>query len=1326
MADNNDSDTFEVDDSDVADFYGGDDEDALDSDIYSNSSDDVSPAMKSSGIEAENLEDDYSSSDDCNIESNENDSKSLVTSDECKGYLQAKFIEYLKFMNVMEVSRENALTLACHLLTKSGLHRGDLLVIFESVYKATYSEFGTSADDKFMHDNETTHKYRSLLACWLGVDIRGIPANKEVSDAACKQFLDAVSYVEWSKASKTIEKGTELDVLLSALSGLVPDTTEFNTSDFILSNCTKTSASSLDYKGYIFLIFTGNLLISESVHSLMAECLDYRGKAVDNDADKSVDDEYTVCSDNPARILTHELLSIYDILYQECFKHRPYGILTSKGVLYARKSGELVLNTSSVYTPRLYSFILNSCGIKITESDSDIIDASAMKSDGSINYNYFPWFHAMNVFGIMQTTDGRKVEHNWGIFRKYLEKNLIKMFSDIFNKFTGDKVLLQSRLRDVFSNCFILNEYSRDSGIRMTSKFDAIRDLNKLGAMIARNAGDSSTGGIFGLGSNSGELLNNSSMGNGIYAYTYIFDPKIYRGKILFAYKAIQDVIATGGKIDARHCILGQCLDGSNLEVDLLNPSLVSEVIVGTSGSGKGVMTLSMLAFLIASGCGFIYLDYKPDMSATLWELERQTGSKILAIDAKTNSSGTMQNPIVPVRNYPFGMNAEKNSLPVSSLHLIPYLKLIQLFCIVSDLRSANKLPVDIHLTAVLDEAEQFNQNYKTLVQSVMAATKLSKKKSEDESTEYLYAKRILDCYIVGLKNSVGDVLNTSGRKANCSFLILGQHGDPADWSDGVNPWANSLFGSLVSGCGLKISGPGSGNSTAYGIKGMTFKGASLLTKGIESSRGYFAKTGSVQSGDTGTVFKSYLVLNKNDYDTNKNKGFVADLLNNIEDSTIRENVLKHDIYNSDGTLNQRIGFAGLMQYIASNSNVDIKSTLEYGYDIIWNVMQKCGIHGYTCVEQYLYDCSMKSFFDTGSLEKAAVSGISMLNNDTPFVSKEPAVTQVNMNDPVDTPDNIGETERANSNFEPLNSFGKHTVEDIYSKSPDCASQPPVNDADDGVTDDWNSSTGEMPDGYKGKDGHKGKGVYMPSVKVHATMYDCVTGKRKNSAAVMMSAMSEISEAILQSIIDGFGSLARVHVLRFGADGVLYINDMAFKPRFSERFIMSLPVDIQDDVSKHRIFDVFGMNNILKFKNLEDLVFDSVDFAENRVKPELYLSKKKGWYSLFVYMHKLQRICIADTEIRRTDTQVNADNEKESKAYTGFNIREKLRNSFHIPEVSSSPIKRMYRSKKTPLPIKVAGTVLGVGAAFWVASLLGVFALPVGYGLGKLMKSHKK
>ena len=94
---------------------------------------------------------------------------------------------------------------------------------------------------------------------------------------------------------------------------------------------------------------------------------------------------------------------------------------------------------------------------------------------------------------------------------------------------------------------------------------------------------------------------------------------------------------------------LGIKLDGTLFRENLFGEKFTT--ILAGSRSGKGTLTQSLLAPLIASGQPIVYLDNKPDIASLFWDLEdkyRSMGKDVhfLAIDSLAQSSPFIKNEV--------------------------------------------------------------------------------------------------------------------------------------------------------------------------------------------------------------------------------------------------------------------------------------------------------------------------------------------------------------------------------------------------------------------------------------------------------------------------------------------------------------------------------------------------------------------------------------------------------------------------------------------------------------------------------------------------------
>lgn len=113
------------------------------------------------------------------------------------------------------------------------------------------------------------------------------------------------------------------------------------------------------------------------------------------------------------------------------------------------------------------------------------------------------------------------------------------------------------------------------------------------------------------------------------------FKPTIVNGEPLFAYRALNSLLSSGKPIpEWSSIILGKKDDDSILTLgdDIQFNRKLCHFICAGSRSGKGVMTLNILAGAIANGKPIFYLDNKPDM-ASMFRSSGMSGGEMFCIN---------------------------------------------------------------------------------------------------------------------------------------------------------------------------------------------------------------------------------------------------------------------------------------------------------------------------------------------------------------------------------------------------------------------------------------------------------------------------------------------------------------------------------------------------------------------------------------------------------------------------------------------------------------------------------------------------------------------
>lgn len=112
-----------------------------------------------------------------------------------------------------------------------------------------------------------------------------------------------------------------------------------------------------------------------------------------------------------------------------------------------------------------------------------------------------------------------------------------------------------------------------------------------------------------------------------IYEYQYNVNPLLAKAEPLFGYTVQRLNLKRGKSAGWDNILIGQSLSGKELYAskssDIKMQYFFTHNIIAGSRSGKGVMTMNILANALAAGKPIFYLDRKPDMAAMLFEMTK-------------------------------------------------------------------------------------------------------------------------------------------------------------------------------------------------------------------------------------------------------------------------------------------------------------------------------------------------------------------------------------------------------------------------------------------------------------------------------------------------------------------------------------------------------------------------------------------------------------------------------------------------------------------------------------------------------------------------------
>ena len=118
---------------------------------------------------------------------------------------------------------------------------------------------------------------------------------------------------------------------------------------------------------------------------------------------------------------------------------------------------------------------------------------------------------------------------------------------------------------------------------------------------------------------------------------------------------------------------------------------------------------------------------------------------------------------------------------------------------------------------------------------------------------------------------------------------------------------------------------------------------------------------------------KAYTLFMENDYSESKDKKHRKEVNKMLEskDSETRIKLIKEKVYSDyeNRVLREELGFLGFLQKLEGGSLEELSKKASLGYLVYDLILHLAGLSGkYTCVEDYLFDCSYEGIFTSDEL----------------------------------------------------------------------------------------------------------------------------------------------------------------------------------------------------------------------------------------------------------------------------------------------------------------------------------------------------------------------
>lgn len=953
----------------------------------------------------------------------------------------------------------------------------------------------------------------------------------------------------------------------------------------------------------------------------------------------------------------------------------------------------------------------------------------------------------------------------------------------------------------------------------------------------------------------------NDKAGAKILSVTFISDKERYHDENNFAYKYYAKSMENGLTPSMSNIVIGELQDKRPCKLTFNNKWSVLCISAGAR-TGKGVLTLNILASVLAAGGTLVYCDNKPDMSRLLWDVEHEykteaglsqdsAEGRVLALDLFDDPSAFDTAETYAVRkpnlNVPQVIKDGYNSwTKFGVMAEYKLLQLVTVLCSDNAYRKFNALLGETlldpaqPLIVVVDETLATSNQIRSLIEVLSDATKrgsTASKEFQELASTYLQ-------FFEGIDTSLSTGLISPVTKSGVvKFICIGQNVSPSNYIAGGATPAISIVNTLMKNVGIRLYGEnGAHASTDNGSWGYNTKNPACRkafglieqskTTGVrgnasdaessateveavgedkETSTNFIFWEGKDGVNMTSTsaikVFKPYFVLNVNDYGkllklgvqanmvahapldyatiNGNNSVFVTEFINRLKTESARLSAIEHELTyvdaNNERVPNDAVGFSGLLKMITpSDTPMQRLKRLSKGYDIFWGYIQVVGIakkHGYTCLEDYLYDCSPDSLYANQLLSdllmgKATLDVSNSTGNGSPINgTSNDGMPPDNGTSPEkffggrSSSGNSSGSERGTSssanngvnsgNTQPINPFNNGGASrPIPNPTSNPMSNPftspfgatansgsgATNNVNNGTTATNSSATSRSNTTNGGNTEAKpinfndsyAQGYKPYTGTFSCSEYDNVFNRAYNDRSVIgdLASMSKVSSAVLYNIEKMVGDLSRVTSFEVEQSGAIVINKIVFNPILSERFMQTLPFDIQQSVQHGAWIDLFNFRDIYKFPNLAILRIDNADLAEIKVRNELGMGKK-SWVRIRKKLAK--RLALQHLYIGGIEIGVDSDEEYNNKCGNQHKFAESCRQGFSkagnkgatvIDTVRSSKI---WNSKFASTAKTWLGWTLGSSAIMLGVSVFGIFGVIGGaFAVTKAIKSSKK
>mgnify|MGYP002523266808 CR=1 FL=1 len=595
--------------------------------------------------------------------------------------------------------------------------------------------------------------------------------------------------------------------------------------------------------------------------------------------------------------------------------------------------------------------------------------------------------------GINNASEAKVIK--WDDAKQYIRKRVDDIFYDAYieagldidyNELTADasdkaeKISIE--LSRKIKNVVIISERKKNVNTRIRICTDTPIREERLSQKLI---------GQLNIGTSSNIKVDIKRLDGGVVDINVVYNEKAYKQDALFAYKVLPILKEQEIKPSWGNVILGKDLDGNILTKNFKDPNNSVSCIYGAQGSGKGVMTLNLIASALADGCDLIYMDAKPDTGYALVNSAWAKGKDAFVFNGIEFPGAPLEMPGKSIRNYdrfiskqyiPDGMFNTPELLERFIL-LTTYYRGVEITLRMAEQRAselANGIHHDSWLVAVFDECEQLASIEIEMMKKLNEIQASRKKVKEEVTTPKGTTKvqtinyiqdpiyKFINSYIQWrsiIKMKLSTALFSTYRKAEMSAIFI--------WQDTMFPAkflgdkdAGSMVAYAIAQQGRKLTkfmGRGAaetGGSTSFGTPN-SMKNATWYDDKFTGRTGGYWAMGLDPNSDDMVVFRPFNVYS--------NAGDKKQLLINARAAGLTESDLYDVSLNPDGTVIQEIGFEGYTNKMLAEYGLDTATQLNIGFQHVQDFIVKNGL-GSSALE-FMYNAHDFSYEGLASKEEA-------------------------------------------------------------------------------------------------------------------------------------------------------------------------------------------------------------------------------------------------------------------------------------------------------------------------------------------------------------------